>query len=118
AGNGTGPMGFGPMTGRAAGYCAGFGRPGHMTPGPGRGMGFGFRGGGGRRRRGVRGGQWFGQAPGFAPWGAPAAGYAGPSRQQEREMLQGQIEHMENALSELKQRLSELETERQQGGEG
>jgi len=27
-GNGTGPMGAGPMTGRAAGYCAGFATPG------------------------------------------------------------------------------------------
>jgi uncharacterized protein DUF5320 len=27
-GDGTGPMGMGPMTGRAAGYCAGNGAPG------------------------------------------------------------------------------------------
>ncbi|MCF8029579.1 MAG: DUF5320 domain-containing protein [Desulfohalobiaceae bacterium] len=111
AGNGTGPLGFGPMTGRAAGYCAGFGQPGFMTPGPGRGMGFGFRGGRGRRRKGA----WAGAAQGFAPWGAPAAGFAGPAQQQEREVLQGQIEHLEGALSELKQRLSELEAEKQQG---
>jgi hypothetical protein len=32
-------------------------------------------------------------------------------------MLQGQIEYMENTLSDLKQRLTELEAERQQGGE-
>ena len=36
-GNGTGPRGMGPMTGRAAGYCAGFGRPGFANPIPGRG---------------------------------------------------------------------------------
>jgi len=30
-------------------------------------------------------------------------------------MLQGQIEHLEGALSELKQRLTELEAEKQQG---
>ncbi len=118
AGNGTGPMGFGPMTGRAAGYCAGFGRPGFMTPGPGRGMGFGFRGGRGRRRRGVWGPPWAGPAQGGWAWGAPAAEVVGPTRQQEREMLQGQIEYMENALSELKQRMSELEAERQQDTEG
>lgn len=28
AGDGTGPMGLGPMTGRAAGYCAGYPRTG------------------------------------------------------------------------------------------
>lgn len=32
AGNGTGPAGLGPMTGRGAGYCAGFMMPGYMTP--------------------------------------------------------------------------------------
>jgi len=36
-GDRTGPMGMGPMTGRAAGYCAGFGVPGFMSPVPGRG---------------------------------------------------------------------------------
>ena len=117
AGNGTGPMGYGPMTGRAAGYCAGFGRPGFMTPGPGRGMGFGFRGRGGRRRRGAWCGPWAAPVPAFGAWGAPTAEYTAPSRQQEREMLQGQIENMENALAELKQRMSELEAEKQQGGQ-
>ncbi len=31
-GDGTGPAGMGPMTGRAAGYCAGYGVPGYMNP--------------------------------------------------------------------------------------
>lgn len=39
-GDGTGPMGLGPMTGRAAGFCAGFGRPGFTNPIPGRWFGF------------------------------------------------------------------------------
>ena len=38
-GDGTGPAGLGPMTGRAAGYCAGYGVPGFMNPIRGR---FGF----------------------------------------------------------------------------
>jgi len=43
AGDGTGPLGFGPMTGRAAGYCAGYPVPGYMNPIPGRGfLGRGF----------------------------------------------------------------------------
>ncbi len=42
-GDGTGPRGMGPMTGRAAGFCAGFGRPGFANPIPGRGFGFGRR---------------------------------------------------------------------------
>ena len=35
-GDGTGPLGMGPMTGRAAGFCAGFGQPGFANPVPGR----------------------------------------------------------------------------------
>jgi hypothetical protein len=31
-GNGTGPAGMGPMTGRAAGFCAGYPVPGYMNP--------------------------------------------------------------------------------------
>ncbi len=38
-GDGTGPMGLGPMTGRAAGYCAGYSVPGYMNPIPGRAVG-------------------------------------------------------------------------------
>ena len=35
-GDGTGPAGMGPMTGRAAGYCAGYPVPGYMNPVGGR----------------------------------------------------------------------------------
>jgi len=35
-GDGTGPVGLGPMTGRAAGFCAGFPVPGYMNPVNGR----------------------------------------------------------------------------------
>ena len=38
AGNGTGPLGMGPMTGRAAGYCAGYPVPGYMNAGLGAGV--------------------------------------------------------------------------------
>ena len=31
-GDGTGPRGLGPTTGRGAGFCAGFGRPGFANP--------------------------------------------------------------------------------------
>ncbi|MEF8788076.1 MAG: DUF5320 domain-containing protein [Planctomycetota bacterium] len=85
-GDGTGPAGQGLMTGRAAGYCAGYNMPGYANPaggrarctppagargpappgarpfgtgrGPGRGMGRGFRGGRGRGRGGPGRGRW------------------------------------------------------------
>ncbi|MGD2072681.1 MAG: DUF5320 domain-containing protein, partial [Candidatus Thorarchaeota archaeon] len=39
-GDGTGPNGQGPMTGRGVGYCSGNSVPGFMVPGFGRGMAF------------------------------------------------------------------------------
>lgn len=41
-GDGTGPMGLGPMTGRGLGYCAGYGAPGFTNPMPGMGLGLGW----------------------------------------------------------------------------
>jgi len=111
-GDRTGPAGMGPMTGRGAGYCAGYAAPGYMNPGVGRGAGFGWG------RRG--GGRGFGRG-----WGRGAMGYAGaampmpmpmpmpyagvPSREQEIEMLSAQAEGLEQALSDIRGRMSELE---------
>ena len=52
-GDRTGPYGAGPMSGRAAGYCAGYSVPGYMYPrrgyrGYGRGWGRGYGRGWGR----------------------------------------------------------------------
>ena len=64
-GNGTGPMGMGPMTGRAAGYCAGQGVPGYMNPYGGRGLGMAWgRGGRGMGMAWGRGGRGMGMARG------------------------------------------------------
>ncbi|MBN1383204.1 MAG: DUF5320 domain-containing protein [Deltaproteobacteria bacterium] len=40
-GNRTGPAGMGPMTGRAAGFCAGYPTPGYLNPAPGIWQGYG-----------------------------------------------------------------------------
>ena len=69
-GDGTGPRGMGPMTGRRAGYCAGSGRPGFANPVPGRGwfgVGWAGRGRGLGRGRG-RGFGWRRNAPYYYPW--------------------------------------------------
>jgi len=79
-GDGTGPGGMGPMTGRAAGYCAGYPMPGFMNPIGGRGLGLGFGRGRGFGRGlglGFRGGRGFGGYMGAA-YGAPAYGYGVP----------------------------------------
>lgn len=53
-GDGTGPRGMGPMTGRGAGYCAGFDQLGFANPIPGR--------------------RWFGSGWG-RPYGYPYVGW-------------------------------------------
>jgi len=119
-GDGTGPGGMGPMTGRAAGYCAGYPAPGFMNPIPGRGFGGGGRGRGGWGRRnqfyatgltgwqrGVYGAPAFG---GAAPYAVPQAAPFAPAMtaQQELDQLKGQAEYFEDALDGIKKRLEEL----------
>ena len=65
-GDGTGPSGLGPMTGRAAGFCAGYPVPGYLNPIPGRGW-FGV-GRGGFPRGGGRG-RFFGRGRGWGGFG-------------------------------------------------
>lgn len=66
-GDGTGPRGLGPMTGRRAGFCAGFGRPGFTNPMPGTRFGLGWGFGRGRGRGWGRG---FGRGHGWWGWGS------------------------------------------------
>jgi len=110
------------MTGRAAGYCAGYPTPGYMNPIPGRGAwGWGRGGGWGRRNwyhaTGLTGWQRAGQgwpAYGAAPaYGAvPSAPVSPwPSKSQELDGLKGQAEYFEDALDGIKKRIQELEAE-------
>jgi hypothetical protein len=124
-GDGTGPAGAGPMTGRAAGYCAGYGVPGYMNPVGGRGYGafgggrgFGRGGGRGWRNRfyatGLTGWQRAGMGyPAYGP-AAPAAPYGAPiapavSREQQIDALKGQAEYFEDALEGIRKQIEELQ---------
>lgn len=117
AGDGTGPLGTGPRTGRAAGYCSGFGAPGFAVPRPGRGLGFGR--GHGRGRGPGRGfcfwPRWHaGQF--YVPWmEAEAAAYQqmAPAPEQEKQILQNEAQNLRNALANLEKRIQELETRQQ-----
>jgi hypothetical protein len=126
AGDRTGPMGMGPMTGRGMGYCGGYETLGWDYWGSGRrfygrggrwgGPGFGRGGGGHRNRyyatglprwardRGVGG---FGYPPAVA-YGAPDAP---PSRTQEVEMLKDEAEWLKEQLNVINQRMDELSQE-------
>jgi len=96
-GDGTGPAGQGPMTGRGLGYCNGFATPGFGKPSP-RGMGRGFFGRGSGFRRGYRNFQY----PG---WNYPTAT---PDVKTQKMNLENEIKFLSDQLEELKTRLSEL----------
>lgn len=108
-GNGTGPLGAGPMTGRAAGYCAGNGAPGYANLTGGRcGNGFGRGrggGGGGGFGRGFRNMFFATGLPGWARFGGAAAGAA-----DEKQALAGQAEALRAQLDGIQKRLEQLES--------
>ena len=132
-GDGTGPGGFGPMTGRAAGFCAGYPVPGFMNPiggrlglGWGRGRGFG-RGWGRGRGWGYPmyggypyygapyAGAGYGMPYGGAAYGAPyaGAGYAYAPEitpQQEADMLKNEAKAIQEELKNINSRIAELES--------
>ncbi|MDD3925178.1 MAG: DUF5320 domain-containing protein [bacterium] len=101
--DGTGPLGTGSMTGRGAGYCAGYSVPGYAGAGrfPGRGL---------RRATGLgcgRGAGWLGASAAGRP---SARNFFGTmSRADEKALLIEQAEAVEGTLADIKQRLSRLE---------
>ncbi len=114
--DGTGPIGMGPRTGGGLGYCPpgsgpvlgpvyGLGRGG-LPWGSGRGMGFGWGRGRGRR--------WWGLPYGYPAGAMPAAGYAAgpwvPAPEQERAVLQGQLDMLNQQVEAIQGRLREIET--------
>jgi ribosomal protein L15 len=118
-GDGTGPLGMGPMTGRAAGYCAGYDMPGCTNPIPGRGTGMGFGRGRGFAGRGFGGGgrgrrNWFYATglPGWMRFGAYGVPYQKPDSEVEKAALKNQAEALQAELDLIKKRLSEIEDER------
>jgi len=120
AGDGTGPRGMGQKSGRAAGFCAGFGMPGYENPMPGRGVGVGFGRCGGFAGRGGRGGGGRGwrnvfHATGLPGWAraglpigcVPYSAALGP--EQELAALKQQAERLDSVREGIRQRLQELE---------
>ena len=121
-GDRTGPAGMGPMTGRGAGYCAGYPEPGYAGFAFGRGFGHGRGGGRGRRNRfyatGLPG--WQRAAYGYPAYGgdmpynmpySPAPYTARVSKEDELNALKGQAEYFEDSLQGIKKRMAELEKE-------
>ncbi|HOO21492.1 MAG TPA: DUF5320 domain-containing protein [Kiritimatiellia bacterium] len=100
-GDRTGPMGAGPMTGRAAGFCAGYAAPGFAGGGFGRGRGMGGGRGGGR-------GFGRGYGPGGG-WNWPATGAVAPTGDQELAILQQQAKQLQADMDLIQSRIQDLE---------
>lgn len=108
-GDKTGPMGMGPMTGRAAGFCSGSAVPGYANATRG-------RGGLGGAMRGLRRGAGRGQFGGARRGGGPRFGgwiprfSASPTREEQLNIMKEQAEEMTQELGTLKSRIAELES--------
>jgi len=112
-GDKTGPRGSGPLTGRGAGYCAGYPVPRAMNLPFGRGPGLGRAGYWGRGGRGHRNWYYATGLPGWARFDAPAWGtlpaYAAPMAQdQEAVLLEQQAAWLRQQLGALEERIAAL----------
>jgi hypothetical protein len=103
-GDGTGPMGRGPMTGRAAGLCAGYPALGYTTPGYGQGYGRGLG-------RGVGRGFW-GRGRRFWYRDYHDIPFNQPSKEEEKDYLKNLVKNLEDELKAVKDRLQDLTKEK------
>ena len=122
-GDRTGPWGRGPMTGRGAGYCAGFEGSGFANPvGRDIGSGRGFGRGGGRGWRHMYNATGL---PGWARWGhgtpymppqvpAYAIPYGGGmTQEQEINSLKQQADYFTKALDDIQKNIQKLESDQE-----
>ena len=111
-GDGTGPDGFGPMTGRAAGFCAGYEMPGFLNPLGRRGFYGRGRGGGFGRGRGFRNLYYATGVPGWMRYGVDPYPLQGVDRnpKEEAEALKRQVSYMQESMNAQNERIRELES--------
>ncbi len=109
-GDRTGPRGTGPLTGRGAGFCAGFRSPffGRRF-GMGYGPGPGFGGGG----RGWRHMFYATGLPGWMRYGWCGPAFVDePAPEAEKRLLEEEAGALKGELDEIRKRLEELEEEK------
>lgn len=95
-GDGTGPLGSGPMTGRGLGYCSGYTRPGYINPRFGRG--------------------WFGRGRGWVRgfYSRPTLGFwqnnypTQISSDEEVDVLKAEAESLKEELKNIETRIQEI----------
>lgn len=102
-GDGRGPFGFGPMTGRKAGYCAGFSTPGFANLGRNRrflGRGHGWR-------------HCFYETG--LPYWARKNYYLNKNVFNEEEILKKEADYLTEQLDKLKERLNQIRKQKKEG---
>ncbi|MDD5069882.1 MAG: DUF5320 domain-containing protein [Candidatus Omnitrophica bacterium] len=119
-GDGTGPVGMGPMTGRAAGYCVGYSASGYVNPvtngiysgvNPIRAVGWAGFGYGRRWGRGRGWGRGSGWRGGFFPgYGYGYSDVPEMTYQQQAEILKEQAKVLQESISSINERIKELES--------
>lgn len=100
-GDGTGPFGYGPGTGRRAGFCAGYSVPGFMNNFIPR-MGYG--------RRWI----YYWRRPYYgplytAPYLPPPSGVVNLTKEVQKRILEEEMKDLETRKQEIERRLKELE---------
>lgn len=117
-GDGTGPLGMGPMTGRSFGFCTGTGMPGNTRTLPvsgfgwgtgGRGAGMGRRGSGGRGYRCMQ--FAYGPFPDWRQGEGAAAGSIMADTAGQKQALKLQAVALQARLDAINKRLATLEQE-------
>lgn len=100
-GDRTGPRGEGPMTGRRAGFCAGFDSPGFVNS---------------FSRRGLRRGVGFGRGRGFGKrcWGYnPYFRSSLPTKKEEIELLKEERGYLEKDIKSIDERIKKLKEKKE-----
>jgi len=90
------------MTGRGAGWCAGYERPGVAASTPGRGLGLGYRGGG-------RGWRNMYYATGLPGWARAGAVPPVPAAEQELADLKAQAIWLAGRLDDIQKHIEDME---------
>jgi len=108
-GDRTGPAGMGPKTGRSAGYCAGYDRPGFANPVSRRGFGIG------RGFRGIGPGRGFGRGIGrdlgwsYANYALPPYQNYRPTEKEELDELKAEKEIAEKDINAINEEIKAIE---------
>jgi len=110
-GDRTGPMGMGPRTGRGAGYCSGYDRPGYANRWAGGGFGRGMYGRGAFGGHGYRNWYYATGQPGWMRYGAYSSAYPAPpvvpmTPEQEQEALKAQESWLQEQLEAVRNQMN------------